>query len=289
MGNSLQLHTDKQYSIQEQDKFVENARKAYNKAKKKPHGGYEIDIRHFIGKSIEYKKSFALLMLVKKQFTISMIYDYSPQSLSQKMNISKYIIETYINRLLKVDYCHFTGRKNQHLQFIGLNKIMPERDKGCVIQITEKDNINSIVEKINIELLKNNFNNQNKLINIKSDLIKSETKGAKISKYKLEKAKQYADKHPEIKEERLVKSHIIGCRKIAQILGSSLKYAADFLNTIAKKGIVKLKNIVTKYADFEFNQFSSDELKKSLNKRSGYFFFWRGATYHFQGTEIYFF
>lgn len=283
MGNYLTLHTEKQYSIQDEQKFVLNAYKYYKKQCKKPHGCFEIDINYLTGKSIEYKKQLALILLIKNTYTNSVVYDYSPKSLSEKINVSEYVIKNYINRLVSVDLCHYSGK---HLQFVSLNKIMPLRSRGEVIQVSEKSTIKSIVENINILIIKNNFSSQDKLRKIKSDLIKSKINGAKINLKSYKKSLKFAELHPKIKDERLIDFNVIGMRKISQILGSSLDYAASFIKNLVRKKIISIKQIINKYADFEFRQFSSDELKKAINKKSGYFFCFNGSTYHHLGTEI---
>jgi len=250
------------------------------------HGGFEIDVNVLTGKSIEYKKAFAFMLIVKHHYTNSMIYDYSAKSLSGKLGISNYITETYTNRMIKLGYCHFDGKNSQHLQFISLNKIMPFRSRGAIIKLSDQSTINTIVEEINILILKNNFSNQDKLIKIKSDLNKSKIKDADINIKSYKKSLKYSYSHPEIKDERLIDFNVIGLRKLAQILGSSLNYAAYFVLRLAAKNIIKIKHIVKKYADFEFNQFSSDELKKSINKKSGYFYSYAGMTFHFLGSRI---
>lgn len=249
----------------------------------KSHGGFEIDINFLTGKSLEYKKSFALILLLKKQFTNSLIYDYSPKNLSEKINISEYIIDKYIKRLISFDFANFQGK---NLQLVSLNKIMPLRSRGEVIHISEKSTIESIVEEINILIIKNNFSNQDKLRVIKSDLIKAKTKGAKINIKSYKKSLKIVSQHPEIKDGGLIDFNILGMRKIAQILGSSLDYAARFIKKLVRKKLITTKSIVKKYADFSFLQFSSDDLKKSINKKAGYFYFYAGCTYHYLGTQI---
>jgi len=249
----------------------------------KSHGGFEIDINFLTGKSMEYKKAFAFILLIKKAFKNSIVYNYSPKKLSEKINASEYITEKYINNLVLADLCHFKG---EHLHFISLNKIMHLRSRGAVIHISEKSTIDSIVEKINILIIKNNFSKQDKLRTVKSDLINSKKKGAKINLKSYKKSLKFAEQHPEIKDERLIDFNIIGMRKIAEILGSSLDYAARFILNLVSKKLIQIKRIVKKYADFSSIQYSSDELKNFINKKSGYFYSFKGCTYHYLGTEI---
>ena len=283
MGNALILHTDKIYSEQEQENLITKAYKAYEKTHKKPHGGFEIDIKFLTGKNLEYKKSFALMLIVKKHFTNSMVYNYSTESLSEKTGISKYIIETYIKRLISFEFCHFQGN---HLQFVSLNKIMPLRSRGEVIYISEKSTINEIVETLNILILKNNFSNQDTLRKIKNDLSNSRKQDAKINLKSYKKSLKIAEANPKIKDEKLIDFNVIGMRKLSQIIGSSLDYAARFIKNLLRKKLITIDRIVKKYANFEFNQFSSDELKDFINKKSGYFFSFNGCTYHYLGTQI---
>lgn len=82
MANTLELHT-KEYSDTEQENFLQSVFKKYVKAKKQPHNGLEIDINYLTGKSIEFKRSFTLMLIVKKQYKNSMVYNYSVRVLTK--------------------------------------------------------------------------------------------------------------------------------------------------------------------------------------------------------------
>lgn len=247
------------------------------------HDGFEIDIAHLTGKSIEYKRLFAFILMVKHEYKNSMVYNYSSKELSKKLNLSIYVIETYVNRAFKADLCHFSGK---HLQLISLNKIQPYRSRGVVIHVTDESTIKSIVEQFNILIIKHNFASQDTLRTVKSDLIKASTPGAKINPKSYKKSKKIASKIPGIKDERLIDFNIIGMRKLSSILGCSLNYAARFIKLLVEKGIVKTEKVVKKYANCEFSRFSSEELKKSLNKKAGYFYSYLGFTFFYLGTKI---
>jgi hypothetical protein len=249
------------------------------------HGGFELDLKHLTGKSIEYKRLLAFLLLVKRTFKNSMVYNYHPKELSAKLNVSQYVTETYVNRLLKSGYAHFEGR---HLQFVSLNKIMPLRSRGAVIKLTDLDNIHSIVENINILIIKHNFKAQDKVRTIKSDLIKGKTKGKKVNLKSYRKSVQAVIDCPKVGDGKLIDYNILGMRKVAQLLGCSLDYASRFINSLVKRKIIKIKRMVYKYANVSFKRFSSDEMKSSINKRSGYFYSYLDSTFHYLGTKIVF-
>ena len=301
----LILHKDKEYSDQELFDGLQTIHKEYILARKKddhkkpihkklsgkkktpkePHGGLEIDINFMTGKSIEFKRSFALMLLIKKAYRNSMVYNYSAKNLSEKMNLSVYVTDKYINSLLKNGYCQFHG---PHLQFISLNKIMSRRDKGIVLQIPEKSTINSIVENIEILIIKNNLKKQDKLRTVKNDLTIGRKKDAKINLKSYKKSVKFAESHPEIKDEKIVDLNVLGMRKIANLLGSSIGYATAFIKKLVDKKLILVKRIIKKYANFGFNHFSSDELKSFINKRGGYFYSYKNNLFHYLGTEIVF-
>lgn len=163
---------------------------------------------------------------------------------------------------------------------------MPLRSRGTVIHISEKSTINDIVEQLNILILKNNFSNQDKLRKIKSDLSKAKKPDAKINLKSYKKSIRITEANPKIKDEKLIDFNVIGMRKLSILIGSSLDYAARFIKNLLRKKLITIDRIIKKYANFEFNQFSSDELKDFINKKSGYFFSFNGCTYHHLGTII---
>lgn len=250
---------------------------------KHSHGGFEISIEHLIGKSIEYKRNLAFILKIKLLFKSSMINNYNIKELASKLNLSQYIVETYITRLLKCDFCHYLGK---HLVFVSLNKIMPYRSRGMEFHITPNESINSIVEKLNIEILKNNFVKQDYVRVIKNHLIKAEIKDAKIDLKSYRKSKKAIIKYPGIENGSLIDRNVIGLRKLSKLLGSSLEYACRFVSKLVIKGLITTKHVIKKYSNRDFSMFSSDELKSCLNKRSGYFFFVGGMTFHYLGTYI---
>jgi hypothetical protein len=251
--------------------------------KHKPsHNGIEIDVRQLTGRNVEYKRQFAFMLLIKSKYRNSMVYDYSPRTLSNKLNLSVFVTEKYITGLLKLGYCHFKG---SHLQFISLNDIMPYRQHGEVIIVNKNDGIQNIIEQINILIIKQNITNQNTLIQVKSDLIKA-TSNQRIDLKSYRRSQKFAKSYPKISDERLTEFNVLGMRRIAELLGCSLYTASQFINRLVTKKLIWIERVITKVKNLPMFDLSSSEVKSGLNVTLGYFYSFMGVTYHYMGTRI---
>ena len=90
----------------------------------KKHDLIWIDIGSLEGESTEYKRKLSFILKVKSIYKNSIVYDYTPKSLANKINVSEYMVNKYIPLIEKMDMCRYEGK---HLVFNSMNRVFEKK------------------------------------------------------------------------------------------------------------------------------------------------------------------
>lgn len=244
-----------------------------------------IDIDSLKGVSINEKRKLAFLLKVKAMYVNSRIYNYTPKTLSNKLKVSEYIVKKTVACLEKDNMCYLEGG---HLVFCSLNRIFTKNHRRTDFKISPKDNIKSIVDKIDWLLLQKHIADQDYVRKKKSNVLKIKQPHSSVTA----KEVRQAQKDEELLREGFSDRNVIGMRKLADILGSSTWKALKLVKDKSDQGLINTRKLIVcvnkKHNDRVFRDKTMFGLSDSevYRKNYGYYFNHKGKSYRHMGTEI---
>ena len=218
------------------------------------------------------KHAFALFLFLKSKFENSRVYNYNPTSLAAKLKISRYLVSKYIGIIQKNNWGYYS--KNDFVLYSFWRVMKSDRAERYKIQICQKETLKTLVEKINIIILSNNIQNQDKLSRYRSYYTNSNRKDLSLREYKKIKDRFDHSKHSAGYEEEVV----IGFRRLSEILNCSIGYVSIFIKRLVKNKIISTKPVC--------RALCSNVGSAKFIDGFGYFYTHKNILYNYIGTNI---
>jgi hypothetical protein len=199
----------------------------------------------FVGSlSQEEKHAFAIYLMVKNCFVSGRVYRYNPKKLSELINVSAFLIRRYMPIILKKRWGVITS--NKELVMFGIRKVLKSR--GFVansVTISDKDKLRSVVDKLNFIILKNNLRTQEFVLEIKDYLHKGKQPSVPGEHFDGNKYKRLKRGYGSIygSDGSFIKGTVIGLRRLARLLKSSVSYAARFMKRLISEGLITAEEV----------------------------------------------
>lgn len=232
--------------------------------------------------SIEKKRAFAVVLLIKSKYTNSRVYDLSYDKMCKELCLSRYITRKYIGIIISNGWGHVT--KDRELVIYSFKKIFGERQyKEYKIKVSKGDNVTDIVDKLNFILLKKNISNQDRAANFKGyeQHSREDCEKSKLSLKQYKTLKKVRDYNPELLHGVFVEHSVIGLRRLSEILKCSIGNASRFLKKMVANGLIKIKEVIEKVAD-NISSFNNNYAQGDF----GYYFVFERSLYRHLGTHI---
>ena len=245
--------------------------------------GLWIHTEEFAGLSRTYKMAIAFSCKVKSRYRNSIVYDYSPKSLANKINLSEYIVKKYVDILIKSDLCFKEGN---NIVFRSLNKVFERRLRRNYLVISDGQSLSEIVTSIEWLAVKRHLAQQQYMISLKADIV-STTLDVPM---KLKSAKALIKKRHLIRE-GFYGNMIIGMRKLSMVIGSSTWKAMMLLRQKESEGEIETRKVYHRIgSEYRRKQFDVATGRFTQNEEQsqtfGYYFRCGNYGMRYLGTEI---
>ena len=245
--------------------------------------GLWIHTESFSTLSRDEKMAVAFSCKVKSRFRNSIIYDYSPKSLAQKINLSEYIVKKYVGILIRDNLCFTEGN---NLVFRSLNNVFTKKLRRSLLLISSGQSLSEIVSNIEWLAVMRHLSQQQYMISLKADIL-STTEDVPMT---LKRAKVLSKKKHLLRE-GFHGNMIIGMRKLSSVIGASTWKAMLLLRRKESEGDIETRKVYhrightfrRKQFDIATGRFSWHE---EQSQSFGYYFRSGNFGMRYLGTEI---
>lgn len=245
-----------------------------------------VSVDDMVSQNLNYKKSIAFIIKVKMHFANSIVYNYAPKVLSDKIGVSEYLVKKHVDALFKLDMCRTEGK---HLVFRSLNKVFTQYKRKQSINIDKNISVDDIVRELDWLILKQNVNQQSYAYSEKADIRLMESGGFLNCDTKA--IKRLVKKRKKLRE-GLSENNVIGMRKLAYLIGSSTSRALKLIRERKRDGFLKTRKVIVALRDKHTNKQRTDRMVYGLDdiemqkKYFGYYFRIGNQPYRYLGTQL---
>lgn len=246
----------------------------------------KLGIRFLQKLSVEEKRAFAVVLKIKSKYTNSRIYNFSYVKMKDEFGLSYHNAKKYVDIIQQKGWGKLEKDTLKIFSFKTIND--KRRRKSTSIDITFDDVISSIVDKINLVILRWELNRQQFVVWAK-EYEKKSNRACKRSDF------NYNDfrKLIRIKNKLGKKIHVayidylvVGYRKLAEVFNCSISYIHDFLHRMQKKGVLKIEEAVELIQTRVSSFINNENCPRTEKGEIGYFYVHRNNLYRHLGTKI---
>lgn len=242
---------------------------------------FRINPFEILSMTLDEKKLYALVLMLKQRYSSSHIWDASCHKLSTETGISYYRLKKYIPILIKKGYAKKIGKD------ILLNKLGENRTRKYAIVVSRKDSFLTVVDKLRLSVLQLNSDQQKYVINQKKhEKMRPDHEGSFLG-FKVEKDEWLSDhveKHGEVRGSNI--NYVLsGTRNLGRKLNESHRTTELFLRRAAQNMTIKKSRVIMPIKSFD-GIFNSDFYKDYVDGMKGHTYVKGGIIWCDLGTSI---
>lgn len=245
--------------------------------------GIWVHTESFSTLSRDEKMAIAFSCKVKSRYRNSIVFDYTPKSLSHKINLSEYIVKKYVSKLMDMGLCFTEGN---NIVFRSLNNVFTKRLRKSLLVISNGQSLSEIVSNIEWLAVTRHLAQQQYMISLKADIL-STTEDVPMT---LKRAKVLSKKKHLLRE-GFHGNMIIGMRRLSNIIGASTWKAMLLLRKKEAEGEIDTRKVYHRIGQkFRRKQFDIATGRFSWHEEEsqsfGYYFRYGNFGMRYLGTEI---
>lgn len=240
---------------------------------------FRINPFEILSMTLDEKKLYALVLMLKQRYSSSHIWDASYHKLSTETGISYYRLKKYVPILIKKGYAKRIGKD------ILLNKLGENRTRKYAVVIARTDSFITVVDKLRLSVLQLNSDQQKYVINQKKhEKMRPDDSFLGFKVEKEEWLKDHVEKHGEIRGSNI--NYVLsGTRNLGRKLNESHRTTELFLRRATQSQTIKTSRVIMPIKSFD-GKFNSDFYNNYVDGMKGHTYVKGGLIWCDMGTSI---